>query len=366
MSEQSELNRKKKIMTGVGYAALVIAIYYVIFKYLIYIAWPFVIAVLVVLATRRPVLFLARKLHMPEKGAAFIVVTLVYLLIAGILVFVVLKAFWAIVNWSGNLPTIYNDSVEPVIEKLFAWIREHSVQEENNIDYLAQLGATILDKLESAIGWISTKAISLGKTLAVGIPKTMLGILFMVISTFFLALDYGKIVPFFMAQFTPNQQQIIISSREHVGSGIANIVVSYGIIMGITFIELNIALRIIHVESPTTIALLIAIFDILPALGCGGVMIPWTIIEFINGNVKLGIGLLISYVIITIIRNIIEPKIVGEHIGVHPVLMLMSIYLGAIILGPFGIIILPFTLIVIKRLNDSGLIHVFNSVKKEE
>lgn len=365
MLSQSEFDRKRTILLNVGYAALVLAIYYIFFRYVIYIAWPFVIAVLLAVATRRPTLFIARRLHIPNKGAAAIMVTLVYLVIAGILVFGVLKAFWAVVNWSGNLPTIYNESIEPVIEKAFAWIREHSMQDESNIDYLAQLGTTILEKLESAIGWISSKAVSIAKNLAVGIPKTMLGLLFMVISSYFIAIDFDKIYPFFMAQFKPNQQQIIVSSREHIGHGIANIIISYGIIMCITFIELNIGLRIIHINNPTTLALIIAIFDILPALGCGGIMIPWTIIEFVNGNTKLAIELLIMYIIMTIIRNIIEPKIVGENIGVHPVLMLMSIYLGALILGPLGIIIMPFTIIVIKRLNDSGLIHVFNSTKAD-
>ena len=90
-------------------------------------------------------------------------------------------------------------------------------------------------------------------------------------------------------------------------------------------------------------------------------MIPWVVIELVQGNVMLGVKLLLLYAFITVVRNILEPKIVGESIGLHPVLLLISIYVGGTILGPMGIIIMPFTLIVIKKLNDAGHIHVFRS-----
>lgn len=90
-------------------------------------------------------------------------------------------------------------------------------------------------------------------------------------------------------------------------------------------------------------------------------MIPWVVIELLQGHYALGAKLFFLYAIITVVRNILEPKIVGESIGLHPVLLLISIYVGGTILGPMGIIIMPFTLIVIKKLNDAGHIHVFRS-----
>lgn len=90
-------------------------------------------------------------------------------------------------------------------------------------------------------------------------------------------------------------------------------------------------------------------------------MIPWVVIELLQGHYALGAKLFFLYAIITVVRNILEPKIVGESIGLHPVLLLISIYVGGTILGPMGIVIMPFTLIVIKKLNDAGHIHVFRS-----
>ena len=366
MSEHSEYNRKKSIVLGIVYACLALAIYYVFFRYVIYIAWPFAFAALIAVITRKPVVLLTRKLHIPDKVSAAIVTTIVYLLIAGLLTLVVFKAVYAIIDWSSTLPQLYNDTIEPALADVFEWIRSHSYQDAENLSFLSNLGDGILNSIESIVGKVSSKAVTIAKDLAIGVPKAFIGAIFMVVSNYFIAMDYDRISKFFMAQFNPNQQQIIVSSKEFLGVGIGKIIISYLFIMLITFVELAISFKIIGIKNPIVIALLIAIFDLFPVLGTGGVVIPWFIIEFIIGHTGLGLKLLIMYVIITVIRNFIEPKIVGESIGIHPVLMLVSLYLGAIVLGPLGIAILPFTMIVIKKLNDAGLIHIFNTAENKD
>ena len=97
-------------------------------------------------------------------------------------------------------------------------------------------------------------------------------------------------------------------------------------------------------------------------------MIPWIIICFLNQQLKTAIGLLIIYLIVTLIRNIIEPKIVGHQIGLHPLLMLLCMYLGAKLFGFLGIITLPVLIMIIINLNDSGIIHLYNpkSIKRKK
>ena len=131
--------------------------------------------------------------------------------------------------------------------------------------------------------------------------------------------------------------------------------------MLLTFFELTIGLHILGIENALVIAFLIAIFDVLPVLGTGGIMLPWILISFLNNQVKTGVGLLILYLVITGIRNIIEPKIVGKQIGLHPLLMLMCMYLGARLFGFLGIFILPILILIVQNLNDTGIIHIYNS-----
>ena len=136
---------------------------------------------------------------------------------------------------------------------------------------------------------------------------------------------------------------------------------SYALIMSITFVELALGLTLIGVEHSLLIACLIAVFDILPVLGTGGIMIPWTIITAITGDHKLALGLLIVYLAITVIRNIIEPKIVGSQIGLHPVVTLVSMFVGAQLFGVLGLFGFPIGLSLLRHLNDTGTVRLFRT-----
>ena len=133
---------------------------------------------------------------------------------------------------------------------------------------------------------------------------------------------------------------------------------SYALIMSITFVELSVGLTLIGVNRAILVALLIAIFDILPVLGTGGIMIPWVILSALGGDLPHAFALLVLYVIITVIRNIIEPRIVGAQIGLHPVLTLMSMFVGNHLFGIVGLFGLPILLSLLRYLNDNGTISV--------
>ena len=101
-------------------------------------------------------------------------------------------------------------------------------------------------------------------------------------------------------------------------------------------------------EYAFTEALGIAFVDMLPVLGTGAVLIPWSVLSFIEGNVALGIGLAVLYAAITVIRAIAEPKIVGDSIGLSPVLSLMSVYVGFKLFGAVGMILLPIAAAILR------------------
>ena len=105
-------------------------------------------------------------------------------------------------------------------------------------------------------------------------------------------------------------------------------------------------------------AILIAFVDMLPVLGVGTVLIPWSIIELINGNMFVGIGLIVLFVIVYIVRQIAEPRVLSSQMDVHPLTTLFAMYAGLKILGIGGMIIAPFFAFVIKT--------VYKSIKKEK
>lgn len=121
-------------------------------------------------------------------------------------------------------------------------------------------------------------------------------------------------------------------------------------LMVMTFLIFSIGLVIIDVDFPLLIGFVIAILDIVPVLGSGIVMIPWVIISLIQGNSQRALGLAIVYVVATLIRQLIEPKITGDKIGIRPLYTFIATILGSLIFGPVGIILGPIVAVIIKSI----------------
>ena len=128
--------------------------------------------------------------------------------------------------------------------------------------------------------------------------------------------------------------------------------------MTITFFELYLGVSLLKIPAAPILALLVAVVDILPVLGTGTVLIPWGLVLLILGNTFLGVGILVLYLVITVVRQTLEPKIIGSQVGLHPIVTLLCIYAGAQLIGVVGIFAFPVIATVIKKLNDEGTIHV--------
>ncbi|MGN9164465.1 AI-2E family transporter [Tissierellaceae bacterium HCP3S3_D8] len=144
--------------------------------------------------------------------------------------------------------------------------------------------------------------------------------------------------------------EFIIKIIDDTGKGIIGYIKSQIILMIITFISFSVGLYIIGAPLPILIGLGIAILDIVPVLGSGLVMIPWSLINFISGNTDMGTKLAILYVALTIFRQVIEPKITGDQIGLRPLYTFAATVLGSLILGPIGVIGGPIIAIIINSI----------------
>ena len=352
--------KKRKFIIDFVYLALILALSYLLLRYALPLLMPFVIAFLIAYLLRRPIRFLSRKLRLPNSLIAVLLVVLVYGGAGLILVLFGLRIAASVGDLVGRIPTLYTSYVVPTLSAGSVWLEDLlagidpsvlSALEEIRNQLIRMLGQLVSSLSVWVTGWVSSVATAL--------PGTLIRLLLMVISTFFIAIDYDRIVRFFFQLLGGHTRQILLQIKNYVVGTLFVCLRSYLIIMCITFLELSIGLRIIGVERSSLVALLIAIFDILPVLGTGGIMIPWGIICLILGKWVLGFGLLVLYVIITVVRNIIEPKIVGYQVGLHPVVTLLCMLTGLQFFGLLGLFGFPITLSLLKNLNDRGLIHIF-------
>ena len=111
--------------------------------------------------------------------------------------------------------------------------------------------------------------------------------------------------------------------------------------MLLTFTELSILFSLFGIQNPVVKAAAIAVLDIMPILGTGGIMIPWAVTSLVLGYTGLGLKLFLIYGIVTVVRNYVEPKIVGTQLGLHPIITLVSMFVGLRLFGFWGLFGLP-------------------------
>lgn len=321
---------------------------------------PFIIGFGIAFMLRPIVKKLAKLTNGHEKAWSIITILLFYATIGAFVTILSLKGYAFIKNFLTDLPLLYQQQIEPFINSSLSSVQ--SVWKGADVDVAQTIDSLIIsfqDSLLSIVTSFSKSFVSMITDFAASLPNFIISLFFSIISSFFIIVDYQKIIVFLTKQLPERGKDILFTARHYFTHTLLRFIFAYAKIMTLTFLELSIGLSILGVENAMVIAFIIAIFDVLPVLGTGGIMLPWILISFLNQQPKLAVGLLIIYLVITVIRNIIEPKIVGNQIGLHPVLMLLCMYLGARLFGILGIFIMPFSILILKNLNQTKKIHLY-------
>ena len=355
--------KKKKFIIDVTYLALILVLSYLLLQYALPLLLPFVLAFLIAYVLRRPIRFLSRVLHAPKGLVAVLLVVLTYGTIGLLLALAGIRITATITSVVQQIPSLYSAYILPELTDFFAWLEELLAKLDPSLmSALQELQSQLLNmlwQLVSSLSVVLVGGVSMATSFATSLPGFLIRLLLMVISTFFIAVDYQKIVRFCLGCLQGSTRNLVLQVKAYVVGTLFVCIRSYALIMSITFVELSVGLTLIGVNRAILVALLIAIFDILPVLGTGGIMIPWVILSALGGDLPHAFALLVLYVIITVIRNIIEPRIVGAQIGLHPVLTLMSMFVGNHLFGIVGLFGLPILLSLLRYLNDNGTISLF-------
>ena len=195
--------------------------------------------------------------------------------------------------------------------------------------------------------------------MAAGIPGFFMKLLITVIATVFMELEFPQIRAFLKRQIPAEYQRAFRDGKNYVTGTMGKCIISYCLIFGITFAELVAGLFLLGIKNAFAIAFIIAVLDILPVLGTGTVLIPWAVLAFASGRISTGVGVFGLYLVITVVRNLIEPKLVGKQMGLSPVIMLPCMLIGLKFFGIIGLFVVPLLVSFLKQLNDRGIIKIF-------
>lgn len=370
--------KRRDFLIDLVYVMAIIGLVYVFFKYCFVIAAPFLLSFFFAVILQRPLGWLDKKTK--NKMHSFWSIVLVLLCVAIILgpvISIIATLFREIGNFISFLGEQLNDlptflvtlqneilkAIKFLPDSIYTSVSENITQFFGNLinDFdVSKLGIN----MSSIISGLSN-GISGVYSVVKNIPSILIGVVIGVIAWILFTKDYKKVVKFIKLQLPDKHKNLLSETKKIFSSTILKMCRAYGLIMFITFCENFLGLTILNLIGVMknsyvfVIAICIAVFDILPVAGSGGILIPWSLIALVLGNVGQCVGLLILYAVITVIRQYIEPKIVGDSLGVNPLVTLAGLYFGLKLFGFMGMFIVPICVMTLKAFNDAGRIHLY-------
>ncbi|HBT65345.1 MAG TPA: sporulation integral membrane protein YtvI [Ruminococcaceae bacterium] len=363
LQNNKKVEKRFCFLINLLYFSVLLAIGIVVARYLFLWMLPFVMALVVAASLQRPIGWLVNKTKISKNIFSVVLVVLFVLLLAGLVAIIGWQLMLGIITFVTDKNNIH--LIEKTINGIAGGFNEFVIR------FSDFLSSNATDTLQKGIDGISTSlmgfvtdlfanvATSAATAVTTSLPMLLVSFIIWVVASIFLTIDYQKVITFIMRQVPERHAETVELTRSLCTNTIFRLLRAYLLLMFITFIELSISFSILGVSYALLIAALVALVDILPVLGTGTILIPWAFIALIMGDFKLFIGLGITYIIITILRNILEPRVVSQQIGLNPLVTLFFMFLGLRAIGIFGMLLFPVIVMVLIQLQESGKIKIW-------
>lgn len=313
---------------------------------------PILAALITAIVLEPIVKSLVTGIKVPRTYAVILTFAGFLLLFGGLTFVVTTRIVLEVVELSAWLP----DTVMRLSEPVLKWLGVMQT-------YIAELNPGTASSIQTALNGVIGKLNNLTITLLNGIvtvfkslPNLLVVWLVYLVSLFLFSLDLPGLARQFLSLFDEEGQVKVKLVLANLNRAIIGFLQAQVLISFLTYDLVLVGLWILDVKYALAIALMIVVVDVLPVLGTGAVIVPWSLYAFFTGNQALGVGLLVLYLVIIVFRRIIEPKILGQSLGISALATLISMYLGFMVFGFLGLIVGPALVILFQAFRDAGLI----------
>ena len=334
---------RKDFLISTLYFFTVSAIVFIVCRFLLKYLTPFVIGGAIAWLVQKPAKFISGKTRIKRKLAAAGLALAVFLLAAGLCVFLVLRISSGISNFAGEVSG-YAEEISAFFEKIKKSTESFFSDMPEELSALADsFFKKASDTMISAVtGFVSDSA----AYVAGRMPGILLSCIVSAVAACYIAADFPSLVRFARGVIGPRVYGNIRKVKEIFVTSVFKLGKGYVILMLMTFAELLAGFYLLGIKHALLLAALTAMIDILPVLGTGTVLVPWAAVLFILGDIATAGGIIVLYAVITVIRNFAEPRIIGGQMGINPLFTLLAMFIGIKLFGVAGIFLLPVALIV--------------------
>lgn len=319
---------------------------------------PFVAAFLTAALLQRPIRWLTARTRAPRGFLSGVLVVLPVLALTALIGGAGWWAWRAAVRLLGNEQAVAEvtatvSGAADALRGLFARLTAR-FSPDTQAALQAAFGDLWAQGGERLREWVGTAAGDLLRFAAGRLPGILFGFFIWAVASVLLTVDYRRVTAFLWRQLPAHRRAMAADARAMLSGAFGQMTRAYLLLMLLTFGELTAGLWLLRVPAAPLAAAVIAVVDILPVLGVGTVLIPWAAIALLNGAPRMALGLTVLYLIITLIRNVVEPRLVSEKVGLPPAVGLLCLYLGWRVAGIAGILLLPPAVTVLVQLQKRG------------
>lgn len=334
---------------------LIIIVAILVFKLTVFYV-PFLVAYIISAIVDPIIKWLNKRTNISRKVCSVLVLVSIFALIATAIILGGIKIIQEATNLLGGLNTYLEKTINFILN-ISSKINFENLSISDEVVNLFQSTAT--DYLNIFINYIKEFLNEIIEYIT-AIPNMFVNVIITILATYFITSDKFYILDRLEHHLSKKMMGKIIKHVRLIMSSLGSYIKAEITLSVITFFIVLTGLNIFYligmeVEYPILMALFIGFVDVLPILGAGTIMVPWSIILSINGNYSLALSIIGLYIFTVVVKQIIEPKLVSKHICIHPIFTLISMYTGFKIIGLIGLIVGPIILIVLKNIFAENL-----------
>lgn len=315
---------------------------------------PFLFGVAIAALLRPAAVCLSKKSHLSISAAAGWMLFLFYLAAMGVfaLFFTILLA--QLYDLLARLPQLYAQSIAPLLTQFSDGFYHLAGRFTRDLQQIESFSDAVANALQQAAMDTSAHLVSWVAALAARLPMLLITAIFTVMISVLVSLNYQQVGAFLRTLIPLRFSNAFLGIQVFVRETLWQYLRAYTIIMAITFGELALGLWLLRFDYVLPVAAAITLLDLLPLIGSGTILVPWGLVLIAGNDLPGGMGLLMLFGIIAVVRNIIEPRVVGKQIGLHPIATITAMYVGLRIAGVIGMFAAPVAVLFIRFLQKNG------------